>query len=62
MRVAVLAERMRLDQAELAASLHSAYADGASLRALAGAAGISHEQVRRIVHELERAAEHRHTV
>ena len=45
----LLAERMLQDRAELAASLHLAYSRGATLRALAAAAGMSHEQVRRIV-------------
>jgi hypothetical protein len=36
-------------RAELAASLHLAYSRGATLRALALASGMSHEQVRRIV-------------
>jgi hypothetical protein len=50
LHVAVAAERIRLDQADLARSLQEAYDRGASLRSLAVAAGISHEQVRRIVY------------
>jgi hypothetical protein len=49
LRVGLLAERVLQDRAELAASLHLAYSRGATLRALAAASGISHEQVRRIV-------------
>jgi Helix-turn-helix domain len=49
LRVGLLAERMLQDRADLAASLHLAYSRGATLRALAAASGMSHEQVRRIV-------------
>jgi DNA-binding transcriptional regulator LsrR (DeoR family) len=35
----------------MAAVMHLAYAQGATLRSLAAAAGMSHEQVRRIVQE-----------
>jgi len=49
LRVGRLAERLLQDRADLTASLHLAYSRGATLRALAAAAGMSHEQVRRIV-------------
>ena len=50
-RIGAHAERALLERTEMAAVMHLAYAQGATLRSLAAAAGMSHEQVRRIVQE-----------
>ena len=50
-RIGAHADRVLLERAEMAAAMHLAYARGATLRSLAAAAGMSHEQVRRIVQE-----------
>ena len=48
-RVARAAERAARARAELEQSMRYAYTAGESLRTIADAAGVSHEQVRKIV-------------
>lgn len=47
-RVERAARKVALARAELAVAIQQARAEGQSLRAIANAAGLSHEQVRRL--------------